>query len=62
MDRQLNATFEPLLDEEWILDIDATVKTLYGKQEEARVGYNPTKPGRPSHIYHAYLIAKLRMV
>ena len=62
MDRQLNVTFEPLLDEEWILDIDATVKTLYGKQEEARVGYNPTKPGRPSHSYHAYLIAKLRMV
>jgi hypothetical protein len=62
MDLHLNATFEPLLEQDWILDIDATVKTLYGKQEEAKVGYNPTKPGRPSHVYHAYFIAELRMV
>jgi hypothetical protein len=62
MDESMNTTFEPLLSEEWVLDIDGTVKTLYGKQEEARVGYNPTKPGRPSHVYHAYFIAKLRMV
>ncbi|MCX6603855.1 MAG: transposase, partial [Acidobacteria bacterium] len=52
----------PLLTEPWVLDIDATVKTLYGRQEEAKVGYNPTKPGRPSHAYHAYCIAALRMV
>jgi hypothetical protein len=45
-----------------VVDIDATVKTLYGRQEEAKVGYNPTKPGRPSHVYHAYCIAALRMV
>lgn len=62
MDRSMNTTFEPLLSEPWVLDIDGTVKTLYGKQEEARVGYNPTKPGRPSHVYHAYLISALRMV
>jgi hypothetical protein len=62
LDLHLNATFEPLLEQEWILDIDSTVKTLYGKQQEARVGYNPTKPGRPSHCYHAYFIAELRMV
>ena len=53
MDRQMNETYSALLDQEWILDLDATVKTLYGKQEEARVGYNPMKPGRPSHVYHA---------
>ena len=47
-----------LFSEEWVLDVDGTVKTLYGKQEEARVDYNPTKPGRPSHVYHAYFIAK----
>ena len=47
MDRQMNETYSVLLDQEWILDLDATVKTLYGKQEEARVGYNPMKPGRP---------------
>jgi hypothetical protein len=26
------------------------------------VGYNPQKPGRPSHAYHSYFIANLRMV
>jgi len=62
MGRSLNHTFQPLLTEPWILDIDATVKTLYGRQEEAKVGYNPTKPGRPSPVYHAYCIAALRLV
>jgi hypothetical protein len=28
------------------------VKTLYGEQEGAEIGYNPHKPGRPSHAYH----------
>lgn len=50
MDRQMNETYAALLDQQWVLDLDATVKTLYGRQEEARVGYNPMKPGRPSHI------------
>ena len=31
-------------------------------QEGAVVGYNPKKPGRPSHTYHSYLIANLRLV
>lgn len=62
LDRSMNTVFDPLLSEPWVLDVDATVKTLYGKQEQARVGYNPMKPGRPSHVYHAYCIARLRMV
>ena len=37
-----------LLDKPWVLDIDATVKPLYGRQEGAELGYNPAKPGRPS--------------
>ena len=49
-------------EEAWALDVDTTVKPLYGHQEEARVGYNPQKPGRPSHAYHSYFIANLRMV
>jgi hypothetical protein len=61
MDQSLNQTFEPLLTEPLVLEIDATVKTLFGRQE-AKVGYNPTKPGRPSHVYHAYCIGALRMV
>jgi hypothetical protein len=52
----------PLLSEPWILDADVTVKPLYGRQEGAVKGYNPHKPGRPSHTYHTYLIANLRLV
>lgn len=58
----LRRCWEPLLYEPWILDLDATVKSLYGHQEAAEVGYNPRKPGRPSHVYHSYLIANLRRV
>jgi hypothetical protein len=29
----------------WVLDIDATVKPLYGHQQGAQIGYNPHKPG-----------------
>src|SRR6266446_5195802 len=31
-------------------------------QEGAVVGYNPKKPGRPSHTYHSYILANLRLV
>jgi len=50
------------LREPWILDVDTTVKPLYGHQEGAVVGYNPKKPGRPSHTYHSYMLANLRLV
>jgi hypothetical protein len=52
----------PLLGEPWVLDMDSTVKTLYGHQEGAEVGYNPHKPGRPSHAYHTYMLSSLRLV
>jgi Transposase DDE domain group 1 len=52
----------PLLSEPWILDIDTTVKPLYGHQQGAVVSYNPHKRGRPSHSYHSYLLANLRLV
>jgi hypothetical protein len=60
--KHLAVTYEPLLSEPWILDMDATVKPLYGHQEEAVVGYNPRKPGRPSHVYHCYFIAAIRLI
>ncbi len=60
--KHLHASYEPLLEEPWALDVDTTVKPLYGHQEEAKVGYNPQKPGRPSHAYHSYFIANLRLV
>jgi len=36
-----------------IFDLDSTVLTVYGKQENALIGYNSTKKGRPS--YHPLL-------
>ena len=52
----------PLLGEPWVLDVDTTIKPLYGHQEGAEVGYNPHKPGRPSHCYHSYMLSNLRLV
>lgn len=60
--RHLRQTYEPLLEHAWVMDLDSTVKPLYGKQEKAVKGYNPTKPGRPSHVVHTYRIAQLRLV
>jgi hypothetical protein len=60
--RHLSHTYEELLNEPWILDMDGTVKPLYGHQEQAVLGYNPTKCGRPSHVYQTYFIAAIRMV
>jgi hypothetical protein len=58
----VDASVLPLLSAPWILDTDVTVKPLYGKQEGAMVGYNPHKPGRPSHAYHTYQMAGLRLM
>ena len=62
LQEHLDYCTRPLLSEPWILDIDTTVKPLYGRQEGAAVSYNPHKPGRPSHSYHAYMLANLRLV
>jgi hypothetical protein len=43
------------------LDVDVTIKPLYGHQECVVKGYNPHKPGRPNHTYHTYMIANLRL-
>ncbi len=61
LDEHLGKTTRPLLSTPWILDADGTVKCLYGKQEGALVGYNPKKPGRPSHCYHSALMANTRL-
>src|SRR6202521_2496552 len=62
LQEQLDYCTRPLLGEPWILDVDTTVKPLYGHQEGAAVGYNLKKPGRPSHTYHSYMLANLRLV
>ena len=58
---QVLDSIAPALMLPWVLDIDVTVKPLYGNQEGAEVGYNPQKPGRPSHVYHSYFVAGLRI-
>lgn len=59
---QLFASVQPALNTPWILDIDTTIKPLYGKQSGAEISYNPHKPGRPSHALHTYWISNLRLV
>lgn len=58
---QVVDSIAPVLGLPWILDIDVTVKPLYGSQQGAKTGYNPQKPGRPSHVYHSYFVANLRI-
>lgn len=62
MDRALTESTREALTVGWILDIDTTIKLLYGHQDGAEISYNPTKPGRPSHVIHTYWIANLRLV
>lgn len=46
-------TTRPRAPSRLIFDVDSTVLAVYGAQEQARVGYNPIKRGRPS--YHPLL-------
>ena len=55
----MDGTFASLLELDWALDVDATMKVLYGHQAEARVGYNPTKPGRPSPVYQTHVYSTI---
>lgn len=62
LEEQLRHLYSPMLLTDWILDIDTTVKPLYGHQEGAKEGYNPEKPGRPSHAYHSYMMGNTRLI
>src|SRR6201981_1453068 len=62
LSRHLGRTVLGLLDAPWILDVDVTIKPLYAKQQGAVLGYNPHKPGRPSHAYHSYQVSGLRLI
>jgi hypothetical protein len=62
MDSALNESTREALYMPWILDVDTTVKLLYGHQAGAEIGYNPVKPGRPSHTLHTYWISNMRLV
>jgi hypothetical protein len=62
MDQALMESVREALSTGWILDIDTTIKLLYGHQDGAEISYNPLKPGRPSHVIHTYWIANVRLV
>jgi len=62
MDKALGESTQESLRTPWILDADTSVKLLYGHQTGAEIGYNPTKPGRPSHTLHTYWIGNIRLV
>jgi len=62
MRNALMGSVRDALDRPWVLDIDATIKPLYGHQQGAEVGYNPHKPGRPSHVLHTFWVGNLRLV
>ncbi len=62
LQNHLQQCYEPLLKIPWIMDVDVTIKTIYGHQEGAVKGYNPHKQGRPSHTYHSYMMANLKLI
>lgn len=62
MQGQLMHSVAEALKTAWVLDCDTTIKPLYGHQAGAELGYNPHKPGRPSHAIHTYWIGNLRLV
>ena len=61
LSRHEREVFEALLVHRYVIDIDNTVKPIFGHQEGAELGYNPIKPGRPSHNYHSFFIGRARI-
>ena len=55
------APIRSALPKDFILDWDSTVITRYGHQEDAVVGYNPVKRGRPSHHPLLAIVANTRL-
>jgi hypothetical protein len=62
MDAALKESTREALLTDWILDVDTTIKLLFGHQAGAEMDYNPTKPGLPSHTLHTYWIVNIRLV
>lgn len=62
LSRHLQSTLNPLMSTGWIMDMDVTVKPTFGYQPGSVVGYNPQKPGRPSHALHTFMMARTRLV
>lgn len=54
--------FSQLLFDNYTLDFDSTVIVREGVQEGAAKGYNPKRPGRPSHHPLLAFVADVRMI
>ena len=53
--------FKQIKFDNYTLDLDSTIMTRYGRQQGAKRGYNPKKPGRNSHHPLIAFVADLRM-
>lgn len=62
LSRHEHEAVAPMLRHEHVIDIDSTVKPIFGHQEGAELGYSPAKPGRPSLNYHTFFIGMARIV
>ena len=54
--------FSELIFDNYTLDFDSTVMVREGNQEGAAKGYNPKRPGRPSHHPLLAFISDVRMI
>ena len=61
LSRHEHEVVDSMLRFAYVIDIDNTVKPIFGHQEGAELGYNPQKPGRPSHNHHTFFIDGARI-
>ena len=54
--------FSELIFDNYTLDFDSTVMVREGNQEGAAKGYNPKRPGRPSHHPLLAFVSDVRMI
>ena len=54
--------FSSIRFDNYTLDCDSSVLTRYGAQEGAKRGYNPHKPGRPSHHPIIAFVSDVKLV
>lgn len=54
--------FSELVFDNYTLDFDSTVMVREGSQEGAAKGYNPKRPGRPSHHPFLAFVSDVRMI
>lgn len=54
--------FSELVFDNYTLDFDSTVMVREGSQEGAAKGYNPKRPGRPSHHPLSAFVSDVRMI